>query len=77
MILMTNDWKNKGCIDAPLPEGIDVKAEIRRLCSEKNAVIMAHYYAPAEAQEVASFITPVPGGVGPMTIVSLMMILPP
>ena len=56
MILMTNDWKNKGCIDSPLPAGIDVKAEIRRLCSEKNAVIMAHYYTEADIQEIADFV---------------------
>ena len=53
---MTNDWKNTGCIDTPLPAGIDVKAEIRRLCSEKNAVIMAHYYTEADIQEIADFV---------------------
>ena len=53
---MTNDWKEKGCIDTPLPAGIDVKAEIRRLCSEKNAVIMAHYYTEADIQEIADFV---------------------
>ena len=53
---MTNDWKEKGSIDTPLPAGIDVKAEIRRLCSEKNAVIMAHYYTEADIQEIADFV---------------------
>lgn len=53
---MTNNWKEMGCIDTPLPAGIDVKAEIRRLCSEKNAVIMAHYYTEADIQEIADFV---------------------
>lgn len=30
--------------------------QIEKLKSEKNAVILAHYYAPAEAQKVADFV---------------------
>lgn len=33
-----------------------VASEIRRLCKEKNAIIMAHYYTRPEIQEVADFI---------------------
>ena len=33
-----------------------MKKEIERLKSEKNAVILAHYYAPAEVQEIADFV---------------------
>lgn len=33
-----------------------VKKEILKLKEEKNAVILAHYYAPAEAQEVADYV---------------------
>ena len=30
-----------------------LKKEIRNLKKEKNAVILAHYYAPDEVQEIA------------------------
>ena len=33
-----------------------LKAEIRRLAKEKNAVIMAHYYVDGEVQDLADFI---------------------
>ena len=46
----------KGFIDEPVPEGIDLKAEIRRMCQEKNAVIMAHYYTDGEIQDIADFV---------------------
>lgn len=51
-----DNWKNKGYIDAPAPEGTDLKAEIRRMCKEKKAVVMAHYYTDGTIQEVADFI---------------------
>lgn len=50
------EWSEKGYADAPIPEGTDLKAEIRRLCKEKNAIIMAHYYTEGEVQDVADFI---------------------
>ncbi len=34
----------------------DLKRRIAELKEEKNAVILAHYYAPAEVQEVADFV---------------------
>lgn len=34
----------------------DLKTEIRRLCSEKDAIILAHYYTTGDIQEVADFI---------------------
>ena len=49
-------WKEKGFIDEPVEEGTDMKAEIRRMAKEKDAVILAHYYTRGEVQEVADFI---------------------
>lgn len=54
--MVKKEWTDKGFIDQPAPEGVDLKKEIRRMCEEKNAVIMAHYYTQGEIQEVADFI---------------------
>lgn len=54
--MIKQEWKEKGFIDEPAAEGTDLKAEIRRMCEEKKAVIMAHYYTRGEIQEVADFI---------------------
>lgn len=56
MTQIKESWIAKGYVDEPLPEGIDLKAEIRRLCKEKNAVIMAHYYTEGAVQDIADFI---------------------
>ena len=37
--MIKQEWKEKGFVDEPIPEGTDVKAEIRRMCKEKNAII--------------------------------------
>ena len=34
----------------------EMKEQILKLKKEKNAVILAHYYAPAEAQEIADYV---------------------
>ncbi len=54
--MVDKDWEEKGYVTAPIPEGTDLKAEIRRMCEEKNAVIMAHYYTDGEVQDIADFI---------------------
>ena len=35
---------------------MNIKEEIRRMCQEKNAVIMAHYYTDGEIQDMADFV---------------------
>lgn len=40
----------------PTSADYDLRTEIRRLCREKDAVIMAHYYTNKEIQDVADFI---------------------
>ncbi len=50
------NWEKKGFIDEPISETIDLKAEIRKLCREKNAIVMAHYYTEGDVQDVADFV---------------------
>ena len=45
---MKESWKNNGFVDEPVPAGINLKSEIRRMCQEKNAVILAHYYTAGD-----------------------------
>lgn len=54
--MIDEKWLGQGFIDEPIPERIDVKAEIRRMCKEKNALIMAHYYTEGVIQELADFV---------------------
>ena len=54
--MLKNEWKEQGFIDEPVDEGLDLKAEIRRMCKEKDAIILAHYYTVGEVQEIADFV---------------------
>ena len=54
--MLKSNWKEQGFIDEPVAEGTDLKAEIRKLCEEKQAVILAHYYTVGDVQDVADFI---------------------
>lgn len=54
--MIKSEWIEKGYVDEPVPSDIDLKAEIRRLCAQKNAVIMGHYYTRNEIQDVADFV---------------------
>ena len=54
--MLKTQWTEQGFIDEPVAEGTDLKAEIRRLCEEKNAVILAHYYTTGDIQDVADFV---------------------
>lgn len=54
--MVDKKWKEAGYVCEPIPDGTDLKAEIRRMCKEKNAVIMAHYYTEGVIQDIADFI---------------------
>ena len=50
------EWLSKGYVDEPVDKALDLKKEIRRLCEEKDAVVLAHYYTVGDVQDVADFI---------------------
>ena len=54
--MLKKEWKEQGFIDEPVAEGIDLKAEIRKMCEEKDAIILAHYYTIGDIQEIADFV---------------------
>ncbi len=54
--MVEKTWKAAGYVTEPIPADIDIKAEIRRMCSEKNAIIMAHYYTEPDIQDIADFV---------------------
>lgn len=54
--MVKEEWTEKGYIDEPADNGTDLAAEIRRMCKEKDAIILAHYYTDGSVQKVADFI---------------------
>ncbi len=54
--LATTSLLKKGYLDLPVPEGIDLVREIKRLKKEKNAVLMAHYYQEKSIQDLADYL---------------------
>ncbi len=54
--MIKKEWLEKGYIDEPIPSGIDLFGEIKRICKEKNAVVLAHYYTDGAVQDVADFV---------------------
>jgi quinolinate synthase len=53
---MNTNWEKLGYVDAPIEKSVDLKSEIRRLCKEKNAIILSHYYTEPEIQDIADFV---------------------
>ena len=47
---------SRGYVCAPIEEGVDMIAEIKRMKKEKNAVILAHYYQESAIQVIADFV---------------------
>ena len=54
--MLKKEWKEQGFIDEAVAEGLNLKAEIRRMCKEKDAIILAHYYTVGEIQDIADFV---------------------
>lgn len=54
--MVKKEWKDKGFVDEAVDKAIDLKKEIRRLCEEKDAIILAHYYTVGDVQDVADFV---------------------
>ena len=54
--MLKKEWIEQGFIDEPVSENIDMKAEIRKMCKEKDAIILAHYYTIGDIQDIADFV---------------------
>lgn len=54
--MVKDEWKALGYVNEPIDKDVDLKSEIRRMCKEKNAVILAHYYTAGEVQDIADFV---------------------
>ena len=55
-MVLKKEWKSQGFIDEPVQESVDLKDEIRKMCKEKKAVILAHYYTTGDIQDCADFV---------------------
>ena len=53
---LKKEWKKQGFINEPVKDDVDLKAEIRRMCQEKGAIILAHYYTIGDIQDIADFV---------------------
>lgn len=50
------EWLKRGYVAEPVDWSVDLKIEIKKLCKEKNAVILGHYYQSDDIQEIADFV---------------------
>lgn len=53
---MKTSWKQAGYVCEPIAKDTDIRAEIRRMCKQKNAIILAHYYMEPDVQDIADFV---------------------
>lgn len=54
--MVKKEWLEKGYVCEPVDTSLNLQQEIKKLCQEKNAVIMAHYYTEGVIQDVADFV---------------------
>lgn len=54
--MVKTEWMEKGFVNEPVDKTLDLKTEIRKLCREKDAIILAHYYTVGDIQEIADFV---------------------
>lgn len=47
---------DKGFVEAIIDPSVNIIEEIKRMCKEKNAVILAHYYQESDVQDIAHFV---------------------
>jgi len=52
--MLKKEWIKQGFIDEPVAEGTDLKAEIRQMCKEKDAIILAHYYTIGDFRKIST-----------------------
>jgi len=46
----------KGYLDIEIPQGVDLVKEINQMRTDKNAIILAHYYQTGDIQDIADFL---------------------
>ena len=55
-MVLKKEWIKQGFIDEPVKNDMDLKAEIRKMCEDKGAIILAHYYTIGDIQDIADFV---------------------
>lgn len=54
---MNNTYSiDKGFVEAVIDPSVNLAEEIKIMCKEKNAIILAHYYQEAEIQDIADIV---------------------